>query len=391
MSEKPAVIGERAEPPVPWSYTFRDHLLKPLGLLFIASVSAAQKLLADKPEGDRFWLLYIPVALLSAASLFSWKRLPTWCQIVIFTGYLMLCGMLYALSKDNIAVLFSFVGSAIFGEKLASQRISISLAAANSLWTFACVWYLQNFQPQAVSASLWVALLVGLPVYIGLAQRNSREAYRQAHFALQESQRAADAEAREAALAERSRIAREVHDVVGHSLTGISLQLDMADALHRRGREVEANQAVVKARALAVGGIAETRRAVQALRQQTLPLTETLRVMARNEAAEFIQRGAVRQTSVETSQALIRAAQEAMTNAQRYAGGAALTVSLCFDVSSIRLRVFNGPAVGNRRSAPGAGSGMGLIGMRERADLLGGALHAGPEGDGWLVEMELPG
>lgn len=94
------------------------------------------------------------------------------------------------------------------------------------------------------------------------------------------------------------------------------------------------------------------------------------------------------------TQNLLRIAQEALTNAARHAPGGKAEVDLTFTAASITLRIRNRPAT--RAVTPGAGSGMGLIGMRERVALLGGSVSAGPvtEGPdqgGWQVETVIPG
>ena len=206
-------------------------------------------------------------------------------------------------------------------------------------------------------------------------------------IARQDAKRARRSEARAAALVERSRIAREIHDVLGHSLSGIALQLATADALHVNGRNEEANHAVQRARALAVSSITETKRAVHALREDTLPLPETLRLLATGSEAVFEVLGAPGPVPVESAQTVVRVAQEALTNAARHAPDAARSVSLAFG-QRLRLTIHNGRT---NRTAQDSGAGMGLVGMRERAALLGGTLHAAPDPTGgWTVELELP-
>ncbi|RJQ85960.1 histidine kinase dimerization/phosphoacceptor domain-containing protein [Amycolatopsis panacis] len=102
-----------------------------------------------------------------------------------------------------------------------------------------------------------------------MSRQDRRAALNNAERAAVEAQRAAASEAREAALLERSRIARELHDVLGHSLTGIAMQLDLADALATKGRSEEANSAVLRARSIAVDSVTQMREAVHALRDDS--------------------------------------------------------------------------------------------------------------------------
>ncbi|MCW2948583.1 MAG: two-component sensor histidine kinase, partial [Actinoallomurus sp.] len=212
-----------------------------------------------------------------------------------------------------------------------------------------------------------------------------------AQLAAEEAQRAKESETREAALIERGRIAREIHDLLGHSLSGIALQLDMADALRDSGREEEATAAIRRARALAVDSISETRRAVHALREDTLPLPDTLRQLAEHNAVDFAITGEAGEVAAEATHTMVRAAQEALTNAAKYAPGAERSMRLAFTTDRVTLIVRNGPATEDLRTDLGGGTGVGLVGMRERAALLGGTLQTDPTREGgWTVELELP-
>ncbi|ABY25109.1 putative two component system sensor kinase [Renibacterium salmoninarum ATCC 33209] len=220
----------------PWSHTFRDRLIRPFSLLVLTGGSLAQQWTGSGTADPRFWIGFWPVVLIFAATMFPWTRLPQWSQVALLTLLVVLAGVLFALSTHLLAIVYAFLVSGIVGERLASRRAAIILALLNTL---ICVGASIMVGPAGQSGipMTWTALAVGLPVYAGLAERNGREAFYQARLAFNESRRAADAEAREAALTERARIARDIHDVVGHSLSGIALQLDMADALHQRGRE----------------------------------------------------------------------------------------------------------------------------------------------------------
>lgn len=224
-----------------------------------------------------------------------------------------------------------------------------------------------------------------------MSHRDRLEALHSARRAAELAQRAAESEAREAALIERGRIAREIHDVLGHSLSGIALQLGMADALRANGRQEEATAAIRRARALAVDSISETRRAVHALREDTLPLPDTLRRLAEQGGAAFTLTGEMFPVDAEPAHTIVRTAQEALTNAAKYAPGAERTVHLAFTADCLTLTVRNDPATEPPRTDLAGGTGVGLIGMRERAALLGGTLRAEPTPEGgWTVELELP-
>ncbi|WP_433206588.1 sensor histidine kinase [Dactylosporangium sp. CS-047395] len=197
----------------------------------------------------------------------------------------------------------------------------------------------------------------------------------------------ADEQAKAAALAERARLAREIHDVLAHSLSALSLQLETAAALLERDRAADAAVIVDRAGRLARDGLTETRRAVSALRGDPVPLPELLRELTADH--EFALVGTARELSAETGLALYRTAQEALTNVRKHAPGSAVAVRLEYGAADVRLTVRNhGPA---GPPTTGLSSGYGLTGLRERAELAGGSFSAGPTDDGWLVDVRMPG
>ncbi|WP_052395112.1 sensor histidine kinase [Kutzneria sp. 744] len=277
------------------------------------------------------------------------------------------------------------------GFKLRSGRSALIIAISGAVVAAGASRVVHQLAPEVAQLPWWLVLTVALPVCIGTAQRDRLHAVRSARIAAEESRRARESEAREAALVERSRIAREVHDLLGHSLSWIALQLDMADALRCSGREDEATAAIRKARALAVDSINETSRAVHALRDGALPLPEALRKLAEHTSVRFVVIGEATQVGADAALTIVRTAQEVLTKAAKYAPGAARDIRLGFAVDRITPTAHNGPATEPFRADLARGSGVGLVGLRERAALLGGTLHAGPsDNGGWTVELELP-
>jgi signal transduction histidine kinase len=240
----------------------------------------------------------------------------------------------------------------------------------------ACAFALWIADHHGVDGWPWAAgLFAGWPVLIGYSRRSRLDALRNAR-------RATDAELREHALAERARIARDIHDVLAHSLSGVNMQLEVADALLDAGRADEARAAVGKAQSLVREGLTETRRAVQTLRQDVLPLVPTMAALV-DADGNFRVEGEAVDLDTPQSQFLVRCAQEALTNARTHAPGAAVDVVLRFAAEQVELSVTNGPAPSPPK--PVDSTGMGLVGMRERAALVGGSVAAGPDGRGWTV------
>ncbi|HTU84190.1 MAG TPA: histidine kinase [Solirubrobacteraceae bacterium] len=249
-----------------------------------------------------------------------------------------------------------------------------------------------------------------------LAGSNSRQFSQraeQAELLLAQTQRSQEEHVRAARLEESTRIAREIHDVLAHALAGLAIQLEATSALLEQGADREAILArIQRAHALAREGLQETRRAVGALRGDGVEQPAAVEAAAARAAIEALVAeyragvdapvelridGDSGRLSGPTGQAVVRVAQEALTNVRKHAPGAAVSVAVHAGERSdedVVLRVDDHP-LGNGRPAPteslaATGGGYGLQGMRERAHLLGGTLDAGTGREGWSVELRLP-
>jgi signal transduction histidine kinase len=211
---------------------------------------------------------------------------------------------------------------------------------------------------------------------------------------LAEAQNAREAEAQTAALRERGRIAREMHDVLAHSLAGLSLQLQAVRAVATRERVSEAVlEPLDKAAALAREGVAEARAAVSALRDPTgLGLDALPALVERHPGTATLSvHGEPAQVSAEAGHAVYRAVQEALTNAVRYSPGSPVTIELEWQTDALAVVVADSGASPGRTAVTGQGSGLGLAGMGERIRQVGGTMQAGPrEGGGWQVRLSVP-
>jgi signal transduction histidine kinase len=203
--------------------------------------------------------------------------------------------------------------------------------------------------------------------------------------------------AEQAVFTERRRIAAELHDLVGHSLTVVLLFLTGA---RRRVRDdpSSAEDALREAEEIGRRSLAEIRHNVAGLREdegsadlQPAPgvcdvraLVNQARSAGSEVALEF--NGPVDHVEAMIGLAVYRIIQESLANATRHAPGAAVQVQVDVEERAVEVEVVDR---GGSRTAGGV-AGVGLIGMRERVEALGGRLAAGPEPGGWRVEAVLP-
>jgi signal transduction histidine kinase len=226
----------------------------------------------------------------------------------------------------------------------------------------------------------------------------------QAERTLAETRRAREAETQAAAFAERARIARDLHDVLAHSLAAVSVNLQAAegllssDTLPADNPElIKAIECIDRAGTLTRDGLAAAKRAVLALRDDAAPLPDQLAVLADqyrtvgDPSVKIEINGRVRPITAEASVAAYRTAQEALTNARKHAPGEPVTLRLDYEPEEIALSVVN-PMPPQSAAGPLAdtGGGVGLVGLTERAALAGGTFDAGPDGKNWQVNLRIP-
>ena len=256
-----------------------------------------------------------------------------------------------------------------------------------------------------------IGTFIGFPLLllVGLLFGRSRADYRiraEQAAVLLEQQKQLQAEQRRAdVLDERTRLAREIHDVLAHSLGALGIQIQMARAMITDLGDTDAAlDALSAAQRMASEGLVETRRAVHALRVDTLPLHEEL-TKAAAEHAERLQvlvhcdiEGEPQHVPPDATIALLRTAQESLVNAAKHAPGTEVELHLIYAEDHVRLAIANDLRSANDAgdAEPGAprlqtiDGGYGLTGMRERLKLLRGTLEAGPVGDRWIVTADLP-
>ncbi|GAB3799953.1 histidine kinase [Humibacter antri] len=254
--------------------------------------------------------------------------------------------------------------------------------------------------------SLEFAVLVAL-----LAGVNRRQARARQAAAAELAERTAamrEEQAKASTLAARQSLARDMHDVLAHSLGGLVIQLDAVEAQLEAGKTDAALARLHDARSMAASGLAEARRAVEALRS---PTDARASVSSTDLAAQLIdlvdaherlggridfeQLGTPVDVPERVATALRRALQESLSNARKHAPGEAVRLRISWHPDRVSLEVANAVSVAAAASRAGVelattGSGRGLLGMRERfAELPGGAVEAGVHDGRFQVRAEV--
>lgn len=247
----------------------------------------------------------------------------------------------------------------------------------------------------AIYRNAWVFMATGslFSWFIGRMLHRERQlvgALTEAHSRLHDA----------AAAAERQRIARDVHDVVGHSLTVVLLNVMGA----RRVLTLDprsAAEALERAEQVGRDSLDGVRAVVALLRTPDddgasgppMPGAADIAALVRTAAdaglpVHMEAEGNLDCVDAQAGLAAFRLVQEAITNAEHHAPGAAVVVRVLSDGEHLTVSVHN-DAAGQQVARDGAG-GAGLAGMRERITTLGGTVSAGPHGDGWWVEGSIP-
>jgi signal transduction histidine kinase len=328
-------------------------------------------------RGDRsrlLSLLGVMVALASAAVPLS--RGGAWLMVLPVVTL----SILY-LSSAGAAGVTALVAAVVVGSQVAfsgapARRMVQELVAYSSAFAFVIV-----FSRMALREHQARARIEQLAGELGGANQRLREHAAQAYDL--------------ATTKERNRIAREIHDGLGHYLTVVFVQLEAAEKLFAKDPP-RALAAIAKARKLTHEGLDEVRRAVSVLRGSGpagRTLLESLEALARASTeggveTRLVVRGAPRPLAEPTEFTIYRAAQEALTNVSRHARAKNAKLELCFASQGSVALLVSDDGIGSDR----AEGGFGLVGLRERAELVGGQVTIKTaRAKGFSIELKVPG
>jgi signal transduction histidine kinase len=375
-------------------------ILRPLGALVIAAaaISAINGHPAPAAHGAGLGVvaaLAVFAATLAFAVSATFVERPVAMQVITI-GLMSAAGIaLVALQPHGATELAG--GAAVWFAIARLPNLPGLLLAAGTTVGLGTAEALAGGSASAVAAAVLLCALLA-PVAYFIKQARAGQETTELLLARLEDAREQQLEA--AAVAERARIAGELHDVLAHSLSGAAIQLEGARKLaevEQASGQVQA--AIQRAGELVRDGLANARHAVNALRGDELPnITQLDSLIAAFRAdtdadVTLTVEGNARALSPEASLALYRGAQEALTNIARYAPGATTAVLLRYDSDRTTLTVDDRPAEPGSETdgLNGVGGGNGLAAMRERLERLGGTMQAGPIESGWRVRLDVPG
>jgi signal transduction histidine kinase len=356
--------------------------------LALGALSAALMTLAFDDHGPTTVLLLV-LALIPWALVAGGSRLPTWLFVA------------WTIAPSTVIVAAETAGGPIFLAILAVARVfSLTPRWPTRVATIAAALVpvailfvvddgsLSDSGVQHFAAGTGVGALAGALLY------RQRELTAKLRWSLTQLDAAAAAE-------ERRRVARDVHDVVAHSLTVVMLNVSGARKALATHPELAA-EALDRAESVGRESLDGIRRVVGLLRggdeQAATPPQPTAGdlpavVEQQRQAGADVEldlTGDLAALDPLASATLVRITQEALTNAQRHAPGAAIRIQVTATPDRLTVTVHNGAARRPPLDAEAGRQRLGLLGMRERINALGGTLVAGPAADGWTVVGEIP-
>ncbi|MFE0137379.1 sensor histidine kinase [Streptomyces sp. NPDC059037] len=353
-------------------------------------------------QGDRVlerpWLL-LPLGVLGCMELLRRTAprvaLPVATVALVFDQF----------TPGNLASVMMFTdimyAAVVYGTPAAARRIPVTTGAITVAMTIGFLAWWQ--EPEAVLIGVATGIVAFGPAATGALVRNHREAAAAAKLRAEQTALLAEMDRVQAITAERARMARELHDMVANHLSAIAIHstaaLSLDDPATTRG-------ALSVIRENSVEGLAEMRRLIGILRDSsddrepaaapTLDGLGSLLANARTNGLDVAlddgraADGPKLPAPVEL--AAYRIVQESLTNALKHASPGRVTVALAEEPRALTVRVTS--PYGDPSGPRAPGSGAGLVGMRERTELLGGTFDSGPEsspdGKVWIVYATLP-
>ncbi|MFG2818028.1 sensor histidine kinase [Kitasatospora sp. NPDC048365] len=356
----------------------------------------------DRNELVPWWAALIPVVLMSGLELLR-RTHPIWTVSV--GGVVFGVGVFYG-SVLAMVVMFTdlLYAGVLYGPPRMAKVLHLTGGATTVVLSGLTLLYAD------VSNALVVAGFCGLifiaPVWTADLVRRHRDRAETEHLRAEQTALLAELDRRGAVVAERARMARELHDVIANHLSAIAIHATGAQSLARRRQQPEDDpvlEALAVIRENSVLGLAEMRRMIGLLREEepdeayAAPRLAALDVVVAQARAagreaglgfEVVEEGERGELSAPVELAAYRIVQESLTNAVKHAAPGTVRVRLGYRAERVEITAESAYRAGAGRPLQGAGAG--LVGMAERAQLLGGEFTAGPADGVWRVRAVLP-
>ncbi|MEV6958624.1 histidine kinase [Streptomyces sp. NPDC051207] len=353
--------------------------------------------LAMRPAGEATvlwpgrWPILLPLAVTAACELLR-RTAP---RTALLVGTAAITGDLMTQGSLATVVMFTdlMYAAVLYGTPAAARRIPRTTGLLTLVATV--VPYAAWRDPEALLIGAAVGVVAFAPASTGLIVRNHREAADAARLRAEQTALLAETDRVQAVTAERARMARELHDMVANHLSAIAIHSTAAPSLDDPGTSREALAVI---RENSVAGLDEMRRLIGILRDgaadrepaatPTLDGLGALVAGARANGLDVRLDAVCEAVPAPVELAAYRIVQESLTNALKHAAPGPVHVLLRQTGGTLDIRVTSRRGDSDGPRAPG--SGAGLVGMRERAALLGGTFTAGPDGALWTVRAALP-
>lgn len=351
------------------------------------------------------WVTLVPLTAMAAAELL--RRTAPRTALTIGT----LALVANQVTPGNLATVLMFTdvmyAAVLYGTPAAARRLPVATLLITVASTIGFLAWFRK--PEALLIGLVVGLVSFVPAITGVSVRTHRAAADAARLAAAQTARLAEMDRTQAVIAERARMARELHDMVANHLSAVAIHSTAALSID----DPETSRSALKViRENSVEGLAEMRRLIGLLREggeddapAAAPTLASLDVLVEqtnvNGASgglvctlEDTREAAAGALPTPVELAAYRIVQESLTNALKHAAPGPVVVRLARGDGVLTIEVTS--VFGSRPGPTAPGSGAGLVGMRERVTLLGGTFEAGAEVGGddgtkiWRVRAQLP-
>jgi signal transduction histidine kinase len=341
------------------------------------------------------------LTVVASAALVGRRRWPVPVFGITLAATLAYVGRNYSTGGISLALLVALSTLAAEGNHRRTAVAAVATLASFVLVRAGWVYQGWNYRRTLISPGLVIGGCVAA-VFLGMAVSSRRAYAAEVEDRAERAERSREEEARRRVDAERIRIAREFHDILGHSIATINLLAGVAVHVMDR-RPQEAAEAVRTIKATSQQAMLEVRAGLGVLRERDdeeprapTPGLEQLDLLVGTTskagvATRVCLSGERRPLPAPVDLAAYRIVQESLTNVIRHAGADSASVSVRYEDARVVVEVTDTGRGDRDRDSPAAGSGNGIVGMRERVLALGGEFEAGPRRDGgFRVRAWLP-